>query len=775
MTGVNDPGIFPEGFTIDAVDWLPSGARSGLVRVRGHRPPAIAGRLPELILEGGGEVRRFASLPDPSADRDPAAWRGAYVLEARPAAEADRLWLEWPGGRRLALPPLSVPPHQARADEETAPASGEVVDRAVLAERRARRAEASEQAQARIAREAMRAVEVLELRSSEIEENLIAAVAERDALRDRAREAAGPDVRVEVLQEELFALRDELERRAAAPPEPEPVLAGRIPAADAERRAERLRGALAATIATVAELRLRLHEVEVARRTRDVAAGADAVRLAVVERERQTTAAALDAARVQLREARSARAAAAAALEGALAAQADLRSRHEDQSTELGRARRSIAQLETELAAARAEAGRAAAAAFEAARAEVHPAADARVGAAEAATAAAEERLVRAQAAIAGAETARELAEAAALAAAAERRAAEVAHAAHQPDAVGSARLHALQHELDDVRAELRAAAQLDPAPAPAVREPVLRVAPDLLSAAAEQVRVAAERAPAQDAERVVADLSAAAASLRSRPPIVSARDELPANIARGRAQREYPPLRGALVKLAHDDAAAAGGLIAGMLGAQHLVLDAGPDYDLTIEEVGTFAVSGAGATTLVTPLDAPRGRPQAAFHLRADALTLAEILTGVQQRPRRRRGPLRASGSVRQARRLAGHLAPDVALEDLVRAGARLDPALALRGLAYAVRPAWTRGETWAVELRVAGCPLTVVARLGGGLQVQEGPHHSEPDARVRMSEAEFRSLLMGEAPSLATEGDEQVVQRLLALADRACGRYPN
>ena len=70
------------------------------------------------MLESGGQSQRFVSLPDPRADRDPSAWRGAYVLDARPVAEADALWLEWPGGRRLQLPPLTVPASQV---EQPAP------------------------------------------------------------------------------------------------------------------------------------------------------------------------------------------------------------------------------------------------------------------------------------------------------------------------------------------------------------------------------------------------------------------------------------------------------------------------------------------------------------------------------------------------------------------------------------------------------------------------------------------------------------------------------
>ncbi len=714
MGGVSEPGALPAGVIVEAVDWLPSGAHSGLVRVRGHRDPGSTSDLPDLVLESGREVRRFVSLPDPRADRDPAGWRGAYVLDARPAAEADRLWLEWPGGGQLPLSGLAVPAGQIAREDKPAGPPGEVVDRAVLAERRARRASASEQAQARIAREALRAVEVLELRATEVEERLLTVTAERDALREDIAGAA--DTRAEALEAELRELRSELARRDAPEPELERVAAPVPPIAiaDADRRAERLRHALASTIAIVGELRLRLHEADVVRRTRDVAASAESVRLAVVEHERRTLSALLAGARAELSTARANAEAAAAA-------------RTHERELEAGE----------------------------------------RVAQAEAVTGAVRERLGRAEAAVAAAETARELAEAAAIAAITQRRAAEVAHASAQGPPLPPNQVHALEAELASARAELEATRA---AASAVILEPP---STDLLTAAAEQVRAAADQAPAEDAERVAADISAAADALRARTPptIVPAPTEPPADIARGRSGREYPPLRGALVKLAHDDPAAAGRLIAGLLPAQHLVLTGSADYDLTIAEVGTFAVSSAGTSTLVSLVDGPRGRPHAGFHLRTDALTLAEVFTGVDRRPRRRRGPVRASGSVRRARRAAESLNTAISLEDLVRGGATLDPALALRAFAYAVPSAWTLGQSWTLELHVGEQPLTIAARHNGGLQTHEGPHEGEPDARVRVSADGFRALLAGATPSLVVEGDAQVARRLLTLADRARG----
>jgi hypothetical protein len=166
-----------EGLVLEACEWLPSGADSGLVRVRGRwsiDPPDAA--LPSLWVRSGGAAHRFDSLPDTRFVRGPGVWRGTYVVPAGLMADGpDELWLAWASGARVALPrpatawaPPAVPGGEAPAAAAEAP-GGELIDPAVLADRRARRAEASEREQARVAAEALRALEVLELRSAELE------------------------------------------------------------------------------------------------------------------------------------------------------------------------------------------------------------------------------------------------------------------------------------------------------------------------------------------------------------------------------------------------------------------------------------------------------------------------------------------------------------------------------------------------------------------------------------------------------------------------------
>jgi len=358
-----------------------------------------------------------------------------------------------------------------------------------------------------------------------------------------------------------------------------------------------------------------------------------------------------------------------------------------------------------------------------------------------------------------------------------QRRAREQAEAAaaHLP-AAESERVVA---DLDAAASALRERADngrtlgaTDAAPAGRFAEPPTDVAPTEADAPTDVAPAPADVAAAAGA------VPAAAPPERVRRPIVSAAKAPARDHATGRSQRQYPWLRGALVKLAHDDPETAGRIIAALLPVQAAVVQGPVDYDLTISEVGTLAVTVAGGRAYVKPLDAPRGRREAEFHLTAGALTLAELIAGVSHRIARFRGPARVSGRKRRIKHLRAIPGATLSLAEAARAGARLDPGLVFRTFPYVIHPAWSRHESFTVAQQIASDPPQtwyVTIGNGRGMRVVTTPPEDRADATVTMTPEAFGHLLRGEPvppghrPSV--RGDRAAVALLKQWLDRAQG----
>jgi hypothetical protein len=316
----------------------------------------------------------------------------------------------------------------------------------------------------------------------------------------------------------------------------------------------------------------------------------------------------------------------------------------------------------------------------------------------------------------------------------------------------------------------------------------------ELQRRAREQAEVAARIArpePAR-AERLAADLDAAAAALRRRvpapeDPAPQPEDPSPApgEVPEGpvldsagavEGERTGHRLRGALVRLAREDPVAAGRVLAALLPAQAVILERAADYDLTIREVGTFAITVAGGRASVKPVDRPRGRRNAEFHVAAGARALAEILNGAPARLKRFSGPQRVSGRKRRAKPVLSSLAgARMSLGEALEAGAGLDVELVMAVLAHVIDPAWTRGHQFTVEQRVGESSWFIVARDAGGVGVTRTPPNGSPHATVTLTPDAFQCLLRGHsAPSgerPAIRGDRLAVAHLKAWTDRARG----
>ncbi|MBA2515204.1 MAG: hypothetical protein H0V26_12915, partial [Solirubrobacterales bacterium] len=97
------------GLKIDAVEWLPSGGATGLLRIRGTRTNHDPSSLPVLVVGTGQETKRHMSLPEPGPRSDGEGWRGAYILRAELIEAGAALALELEGDVLVGVHTPSVP------------------------------------------------------------------------------------------------------------------------------------------------------------------------------------------------------------------------------------------------------------------------------------------------------------------------------------------------------------------------------------------------------------------------------------------------------------------------------------------------------------------------------------------------------------------------------------------------------------------------------------------------------------------------------------------
>src|SRR6478672_5268 len=336
-----DPGSRPAeaaGLRIDAVEVLPTDLRSVLLRVAGawEGPPPERLAAPVLVLPGPGRGHRIDALPETSGAAARAApethpFRAAFSVPDALATLLDE-------GVELDLGPLTVripAPTPLGEEADADDAEGTVVDRAVLAERRARRAELAEEANLQRAGEAENTAATLEGELGKLELRLAAAEEERAAVAARLaaheREAAEAGER----RRELDARERDLRHRG------DEVARG-------ERETAAAREELSHAMARANGMRL---ELEALRREIDSAAARDLVRL---EAEATTRAQALAAAQQGIAEARETIADARTEFERERAervtAEAALHERRDAERTELESARARIGALERSMA-----------------------------------------------------------------------------------------------------------------------------------------------------------------------------------------------------------------------------------------------------------------------------------------------------------------------------------------------------------------------------------------------------------------------------------------
>jgi hypothetical protein len=320
---------------------------------------------------------------------------------------------------------------------------------------------------------------------------------------------------------------------------------------------------------------------------------------------------------------------------------------------------------------------------------------------------------------------------------------------------------------LDAAAASLRAAAVESPSPRPLDGRPAAEPLPPH-----EPVPSAAAREPLAPAIA-----SSLALTVHAAPEVVPA-EPSHGDVTVGGDVAADPALRAALVRLAGEDPFTAARLLAELLPAQGAFLREDVDYDLTIRELGTFAITVAAGRTSVRLLARPRPRREAEMHLTVHALTLAELLAGRSRRVGRLLSPVKLRGSRRALEVLAALAQAGPSLAEVARAGAVLDPELLVRVLPHIFGPADTEGHSFTVAVEVAGETtrawyLTADGRRG--LTVATSPPEGGADARVTMSRATFDRLLRAEAPDAERKpwvrGDFTAVEILRRWIDAARG----
>jgi hypothetical protein len=270
------------------------------------------------------------------------------------------------------------------------------------------------------------------------------------------------------------------------------------------------------------------------------------------------------------------------------------------------------------------------------------------------------------------------------------------------------------------------------------------------------------------------ARLDAALSRLRESAAVQEA--EVPGQPAEAlRSGSVSPWLARVFAALAERDAGTAGRLLLALLPAQGLVSPRPLAYDLVLEGLGCVRVSvdrpEHAATIELT--EAPRPANEVQFALSSDPASLAALLASGSLRRRFGRRRVRITGDRRAASALLDLVRTPVTLGDLVGAGVRVDPWLALTIVSMMVDPAWTRGERFSVafqepESLSPGPQLHV--RDGKRPTVSETRLSVAPETRIVCADDRLLQVLAGEhGGAVEVRGETRPLALLQRWIERA------
>jgi predicted nucleic acid-binding Zn-ribbon protein len=791
----------PSALGIEAVELVAEGGRNVTVRVTGRwrrRRPELRGQA-MLVVETGSVRQRFVSMPEPPSltGAAPGTWRMSFTVPAELAPQLHgRTFLQL-GTMMVPLPVGEVP---APVAEVNAPAADALTDAGdereedgteadLLEARLLRSSELAAESARRREAEAEAAVAELRSRVEQIEDELAAARAESDRLRDAIAErerrlrsseqdahaerafrgeveqalaaktrATSHDLRVlhdhvADLERELGRMRrtvDEAQHQAAA---------AEAARADAVRRlAERPPPVAPANVDAV-RTRLIAAEFERARAAPPTAPAAPSRPIALL-RDVDRAALRLEAAMVDTHVANGAAEQRAVALERELA---DARDELADSRNELGGVRDALADTRNELAGARNElAGTGTALA------------DTRTELAGARSELAGTRTELADARDGLVDTRREVADARRDAASAR---AELAGARRELE-----RQRLLCARAYDAIARVRGElAEIGAGPPPEPVEPPGRTAEPPTPLQADPVQaepLQADRLTAALARlREATPAATPAASPAATPAAPEDAAPPPAEVARAAPARPPKPWLGAVFReLAARDASAAGRLLLALLPAQRAADPQPVAYDLVLGDLACAHVTVLSTTQQFDLGDTPRPLDQVDFQVVGDLASVARLLAASPGRRLLGRLPFR-----RRVARVRGRRERLSALEHLIdapltlgqlhAAGVRLDPVLAMTVAGLMIEPAWTAGERFTIGHRqpAAASPDAYLNVRGGRapLASAEPPHEAVTSVLVCPAD-EVLGALAG-AATAEVVGEDRPLALVHQWLDRA------
>ena len=202
---------------------------------------------------------------------------------------------------------------------------------------------------------------------------------------------------------------------------------------------------------------------------------------------------------------------------------------------------------------------------------------------------------------------------------------------------------------------------------------------------------------------------------------------------------------REAIGRMASQDPELAARLVLQGLPAAAKRLDGPLAYELNVEGLGSWLVWSRDGDSGVEEGGAD-GRP-VDFRLTTDPAALAEMAGGESPVRLMLSGRVRIRGKRRKALKLRSMGDAGAGLDEVARAGGRVDPDLLYRALPYLVPAEWTSGYSFAIQYDIGGEGRWLIeARDGAGLAVTPGADAPKGASHVRLSADTFRRLLARE-----------------------------